>query len=128
MTERATCTAARNEGFRDGVEAVAGSAPPDLFFVRMCSVNHLIAGWGLLVVGLILNVCDLYGPGGDHLSFAGLVCSIVAIFCVWAGMLAKTLLVRAAWFTWNAIAVGISLVFWLFNHRDLWGIFNNVLS
>lgn len=128
MAERATCAASREQGFRDGVELLAGSAPPDLFFPRMCSVNHLIAGWALLAVGLVLNACDLYGPGGDHLAFAGVVCSGLAIFTVWCGMLARTLLVRSAWFTWNAILVGLSFVFWLFNHRDLWGIFRNVLS
>lgn len=128
MVERVTCAASREQGFREGVETVAASAAPDLFYPRMVAVNHLIAGWALLLLGLVLNVADLYGPGGDHLAFAGVVCAGVAIFCVWCGMQARTLLVRAAWFTWNAVAVGLSLVFWLFNHRDLWGIFRNVLS
>lgn len=127
MAERATCAASRNEGFREGVELVA-TGDPDRFHERMTAVNGLVAGWALLVLALALNLADLYGPGRDHMAFAGLVSAGIALFCVWCGMIAQSPLIRAAWFTWNATAIGVSYVFWLFNHRDLWGIFRNVLS
>lgn len=128
MVERATCAASRNEGYREAVEMIAAHRAPDRWFERLTIINHLVAGWALLLLALVLNTLDLVGPGRDHLAFLGIVSAGLALFCVWCGMLAKSQSMRAAWFVWNATAIVIAYVAWLFNHRDLWGIFRNVLS
>lgn len=97
------------------------------YFARLTMLNGLVAGWALLVLGLLLNFADLVGPGGDRLAGFGIVCSGLAIFCVWAGMLCTSAIMRGAWFAWNVIAVVMSLGLWLLNHSDLWGI-SHVLS